>query len=78
MTLISSCAQLGMIADNSADAIVSYCESNSKVGRELLRATLTPAAREEDIAICLRCPGEEVTYCVGDSKTIQLGDDDSG
>ncbi len=68
--LSSGCAYVQQAAFKSAEAAESYCKSNSPTGRELVRQSLAPAMNEKDIAICLRCPGEDQTICTGDPKTI--------
>lgn len=68
--LSSGCAQLQAAAYKSAEAAEAYCGSNTVMGRELVREGLLPAYEEKDMAICLRCPGEENTYCTGDPKTV--------
>jgi len=70
LLLNSGCAQLQAAAYKSAEAAEAYCGSNTVTGRELVREGLEPAYEEKDMAICLRCPGEEKTYCTGDPKTV--------
>ena len=70
LMILSSCDYVQQAAFKSAEAAESYCKSNSPTGRELVRQSLAPAMNEKDIAICLRCPGEDQTICTGDPKTI--------
>ena len=70
LLLNSGCAQLQAAAYKSAEAAEAYCGSNTVTGRELVREGLAPAYNDADMAICLRCPGEEKTYCTGDPKTV--------
>ncbi len=69
MTL-SSCAYIQKAAFKSAEAAESYCENNTAMGRELVRQQLAPALVEKDIAMGLRCPGDDEMFIVGDPKTI--------
>jgi len=52
------------------DAAAAYCEANTPTGRKVVREQITPAAKEKDMAICLRCPGDDKTYCAGDAKAL--------
>ena len=70
IALSSGCAQIQAAAYKSADAAAAYCVNNTASGRVLVREGLEPAYREKDMAICLRCPGEEQTFCTGDPKVI--------
>lgn len=68
--LSSGCSYITKGAYASVDAAEAYCESNTVIGRQLVRDALNPAAIEKDIAICLRCPGDTATFCSGDPKTL--------
>ena len=70
VTLSSGCSYLTQAAYKSADAAEAYCENNTALGREAIRATLAPAFIEKDMALGLRCPGEESTRFVGDPKVV--------
>ncbi len=69
MTL-SSCAYVQKAAFKSAEAAESYCANNTAMGREIVRQQLAPALVEKDIAMGLRCPGDDEMFIVGDPKTI--------
>ncbi len=71
LTLLNSgCAYVQKAAFKSAEAAQSYCENNAAMGRELVRQQLAPALVEKDIAMGLRCPGDDEMFIVGDPKTI--------
>lgn len=72
VTGLSSCAQIQTAAYKSADAAAAYCTNNTAAGRVVVRQGLEPAYKEKDMAICLRCPGEDTTFCTGDPKTINM------
>jgi len=68
--LSSGCAYIEKAAYKSVDAAAAYCEANTPTGRKVVREQITPAAKEKDMAICLRCPGDDKTYCAGDAKAL--------
>jgi len=70
LMILSSCAYVQKAAFKSAEAAQSYCENNTAMGRELVRQQLAPALVEKDIAMGLRCPGDDEMFIVGDPKTI--------
>lgn len=67
---LSSCAYVQKAAFKSADAAVAYCENSTALSRSVVQDQLLPAATEKDIAVCLRCPGDTVTHCTGDTKSF--------
>ena len=69
-TLSSGCSYLTQAAYKSADAAEAYCENNTELGREAVRATLKPALDEKDMAMGLRCPGEDSMHIIGDPKVV--------
>lgn len=70
MTLSSGCAYVQQAAYKSAEAAEAYCENNTELGRQAIRDTLKPAFEEKDMALGLRCPGEDSMRVVGDPKTV--------
>lgn len=70
VTLSSGCAYITEAAYKSADAAEAYCKNNTELGREAVRATLKPAFVEKDMALGLRCPGEDSMRVVGDPKVV--------
>jgi hypothetical protein len=69
-TLSSGCSYLTEAAYKSADAAEAYCENNTELGRQAIRDTLKPAFVEKDMALGLRCPGEESMRVIGDPKVM--------
>lgn len=72
--LSSGCAYIEKGAYKSVDAGVAYCEANTPSGRKVVRDTLRKPAEEKDIAIGLRCPGDDKMYVVGDPKQVVTDD----
>ncbi len=70
LLILSGCAYVEAGAYKSVDSAVLYCEYNSDASRNLIRTTLDAPALEKDVSVCLRCPGDIKTYCVGDPKLI--------
>ncbi len=70
MTLSSGCAYVQKAAFASADAAEAYCQSNTATGRALVRQQLAPAMAEKDMAIGLRCPGDDKMFVSGDPKEV--------
>lgn len=70
MTLSSGCSYLTQAAYKSAEAAESYCKNNTELGRQAVRDTLKPAFVEKDMAMGLRCPGEDSMRIIGDPKVL--------
>ncbi len=70
MIVSSGCAYVQKAAFKSAEAAEAYCAGNTELGREAVRATLKPALDEKDMAMGLRCPGEESMHIIGDPKVV--------
>lgn len=70
MIASSGCAYVQQAAFKSAEAAEAYCVNNSPTGRELVRQSLAPALNEKDMAVGLRCPGEDEMFITGDPKTV--------
>jgi hypothetical protein len=68
--LSSSCAYVEKAAFKSVDAAVAYCEANTPQGRAAVREQIAPAAKAADVAVGLRCPGDDKMYVIGDPKTV--------
>lgn len=51
-----------------ADGIGTYCAAASGPSRELIRQELDTELRAEGIEICLGCPGDAETICVGEPR----------
>ena len=67
---LTSCAYIEKAAFASADAAEAYCKSNTATGRELVRQQLAAPMAEKDMAIGLRCPGDEKMFVSGDPKEV--------
>lgn len=66
---LAGCGYLQKGAAVAVDVVVDYCEANPTVsGRELVRTGIHSEAVSEDIEICLGCPGDEETFCVGPGR----------
>jgi len=65
----SGCAYINKGAAAAVDGAKFYCENNATaLGRETVRQTLSAEAIAEDIEICLGCPGDTESYCLGPAK----------
>ena len=70
LLFLSGCSYLKQGSAAVVDGAGYYCENNpTQVGREAVRTGLHNELVAEDVEICLGCPGDDKTYCVGPVKT---------